>query len=81
MALLELLKQNEELERKAVLDLDAIMHKVTQEVSEVLELLLDPNNVDLPHLIEEVGDSLTNILSVQWRLGNQEIPEPEQSLR
>lgn len=81
MSLHELLKQNEELERKAVLDLDAIMHKVTQEVSEVLELLLDPDNVDLPHLIEEVGDSLTNILSVQWRLGNQEIPEPEQGLR
>lgn len=66
--LAQLLHQNEQLERKAVLDLDAIMHKVTQEVSEVLELVHEKENIDLPHLIDEIGDALLNILSVQYRL-------------
>ncbi len=70
MSLHELLKQNEELERKAVLDLDAILHKATQEVSEVLELVHQVESIDLPHLIDEIGDALLNVLSVQYRLDN-----------
>ncbi len=66
--LAQLLQQNEQLERKAILDLDAIIHKVTQEVSEVLELVHETKHVDLPHLIDEIGDVLLNVLSVQYRL-------------
>lgn len=77
MQLLQLLAHNHDLERKAVLDLDAIVHKVTQEISEVLELIQYPTPTDLPHLIEEIGDALTNILSVQYRLDPEhEIPTP-----
>lgn len=65
MTLSTLLKTNKELEDLAVLDLDAVLHKATQEVGEVLEASQEN---DLDHLIEETGDAILNILSVMYRL-------------
>jgi NTP pyrophosphatase (non-canonical NTP hydrolase) len=65
MTLSTLLKTNKELEDLAVLDLDAVLHKATQEVGEVLEASQEN---DLNHLIEETGDAILNILSVMYRL-------------
>ena len=65
MTLNTLLEKNKQLEDLAVLDLDAILHKATQEVGEVLEASQEN---DLDHLVEEKGDAILNILSVMYRL-------------
>lgn len=65
MKLHTLLEKNKQLEDLAILDLDAILHKATQEVAEVLEASQEN---DLDHLIEETGDAILNILSVLYRL-------------
>ncbi len=57
-----------ELENELGIDLDAVMHKVTQETMELIEAL---QNQDREEIISELGDALFNTLSVAHRLDIQ----------
>lgn len=58
-------EQVHELENELHIDLDAVMHKTTQEIMELVEAL---HNQDREEIISELGDSLCNVLSVAHRL-------------
>jgi NTP pyrophosphatase (non-canonical NTP hydrolase) len=57
-----------ELENELGIDLDAVMHKVTQETMELIEAL---EQQDKEEIISELGDALFNTLSVAHRLDIQ----------
>lgn len=61
-----------ELENELGIDLDAVMHKVTQETMELIEALESQNKEEI---ISELGDALFNTLSVAHRLDMQ-LQEP-----
>lgn len=65
MALQQLFDRNKQYEDAAVLDLDAVLHKATQETCEYLEAV---QQFDFSHAQDEIADALTNILAVQYRL-------------
>jgi len=64
-----------ELENELSIDLDAVMHKVTQETMELVEALEDQNREEI---ISELGDALFNTLSVAHRLDIQ-LQEPTEN--
>lgn len=61
-----------ELENELSIDLDAVMHKTTQETMELIEALHTQNTQEI---ISELGDALFNTLSVAHRLDIQ-LQEP-----
>ncbi len=65
MALQQLFQHNKQLEDDAVLDLDAVLHKATQETCEFIEAIQKDH---FEEVVSEMADALTNILSVEYRL-------------
>lgn len=61
----KIIAQTHELENKNIIELDDIIHKVTQEIGEVLEAVQWWNPQEI---IDEIGDAISNILSVHNRL-------------
>lgn len=71
-----LAEQVQGLENELSINLDAVMHKTTQEIMELVEAL---HNQDREEIISELGDALFNILSVAHRLDIQlEVTENHQ---
>ncbi|EKE27449.1 MAG: hypothetical protein ACD_3C00205G0002 [uncultured bacterium (gcode 4)] len=58
--LMDLLNNYRSLELKAHVSLDDVMNKVTQEVAELVEAIV---NWDIPEMKKEAGDAIVNILS------------------
>jgi len=65
MTLQQLFTRNKQYEDDAVIDLDAVLHKATQETCEFMEAI---QKDDLEEMVAEMADALTNILSVEYRL-------------
>jgi len=60
-----IINKTHELEDNNIIELDDIIHKVTQEIGEVLEAIQWWNKEEI---IDEIGDAVSNILSVHSRL-------------